>query len=94
MPTTPHLYMPLAGAAYAVFYIINASENPEYEGDTSAIINYTNNWLKEHPTTIVYELKTPIHYPLTLTQLKTLRGTNNIWASNGGDNIELSYWKH
>lgn len=40
-----------------------------------------------------YELETPILLAtLTLTQLKTLRGTNNIW-SNAGD-IELSYWKH
>ena len=30
---------------------------------------------------------------LTPTQLKTLRGTNNIW-SNSNSNIELAYWSH
>ena len=43
---------------------------------------------------ICYQLATPITYTITPTQLKTLRGTNNIWASNGGDNIEIAYWKH
>ena len=50
-------------------------------------------WLTENgPITICYRLKDPIHYSLTTTQLKTLRGTNNVW-SNAGD-ITLSYWKH
>ena len=55
---------------------------------------FVNNWLQEHPTTIVYELKTPIVHTLTPQTLKTLRGTNNIWASNNGGNIELAYWSH
>lgn len=42
----------------------------------------------------VGKLVTPIHYLLTPTQLKTLRGTNNIWASNNGGNIEVSFWRH
>lgn len=52
-------------------------------------------WIAEYgPIIICYRLATPIHYTLTPTQLKTLRGTNNIWAANGGDNIEIAYWKH
>lgn len=41
-----------------------------------------------------YKIKPTLLTTLTPTQLKTLRGTNNIWASNGGDNIEIAYWKH
>ena len=51
-------------------------------------------WLDEVDPIVYYKLAEPIHYTLTPTQLKTLRGTNNIWASNGGDNIEIAYWKH
>ena len=44
---------------------------------------------------IAYPLVEPVKVgaidPITL---KTLRGTNNIWASNGGDSIEITYWKH
>lgn len=39
-------------------------------------------------------LATPILITtLTPTQLKTLRGTNNIWSS-ANDKIEIKYWKH
>lgn len=51
-------------------------------------------WLSKHePIQIYYKLLNPTHYSLSPTQLKTLRGTNNIW-SNANGNIELSYWKH
>lgn len=41
-----------------------------------------------------YKLATPqLVTTLTPTQLKTLRGTNNIW-SNANDNIEIAYWTH
>ena len=38
------------------------------------------------PTTgaqVVYELATPLTYQLTAQQIKTLVGTNNVWASSG-----------
>lgn len=48
------------------------------------------------PTTgaeVVYELATPIHYPLTPTLIKSLKGANTIWSDMNG-NLEISYWKH
>jgi hypothetical protein len=42
---------------------------------------------------LVYQLKTPIEYPLTPQILKALKGTNNIW-SNANGNIEVKYWTH
>lgn len=42
---------------------------------------------------MVYELETPIHYPLTPQVIKSLRGTNNIW-SDANDDVSVEYWKH
>lgn len=43
---------------------------------------------------IIYLLSTPtLITTLTPTQLKTLRGTNNIWSSANG-NIDLKFYKH
>ena len=50
-------------------------------------------WLQSNLISIVVPRQTPIVHTLTPTQLKTLRGTNNIW-SNANGNIDLSYWKH
>ena len=43
------------------------------------------------PIQICYELATPITYQLTPTQVKSLLGTNNVWADTG-DIIELEYF--
>lgn len=47
------------------------------------------------PTTgaqVVYELATPLTYTLTAHQIKTLVGTNNVWASSGQIvNIKFTY---
>ena len=37
---------------------------------------------------VVYELAEPIHYPLTLVEIKTLLGHNNIWADCGDTEVE------
>ena len=92
MTTIPTIHTFARGQMYAVFYLFPYS-NYEEEPTATDIMNATNAWLQEHPTTIVYKLRNPIHHSLTPTQLKTLRGTNNIW-SNANNNIELSYWKH
>jgi len=61
--------------------------------------NYTNSTpaeFKEAMNGIIcaYKLATPILITtLTPTQLKTLRGTNNIWSSASGD-IQVKYWSH
>jgi hypothetical protein len=39
---------------------------------------------------LVYELATPITYQLTPTQVKSLLGSNNVWADTG-DILDLSY---
>ena len=40
-----------------------------------------------------YELATPIHYSLTSTLIKSLKGANTIWSDMNGD-LQISYWKH
>ena len=43
---------------------------------------------------MIYPLADPfLVTTLTPTQLKTLRGTNNIWSNSNG-NLEVAYWKH
>ena len=46
----------------------------------------------ENPTTVVYELATPITYTLTPAEITTLLGTNNIWADTG--DITVTRWTH
>lgn len=50
-------------------------------------------WLSNNPLQIVYNLREPIHYPLSKTELKTFLDQNNIW-SNTNDITEVSYQIH
>ena len=52
-----------------------------------------SDYLAEHPLEFVYELQTPIHYPLSKIELKTLLSQNNFW-SNTNSTIEVSYAIH
>ena len=45
-------------------------------------------------TKFVYKMATPVLLTtLTPTQLKSLKGINNIWSDANG-NVEVSYWTH
>ena len=49
-------------------------------------------WVASNPIQIVYTLNTPLTYTLTAQQIKTLVGTNNVWASSGDIvNITFTY---
>ena len=89
---TEYLWCARNGRLYVVFFLFNASDFEE-EPSKQEVIDMTNNWLQEHPTTIVYKLQTPIHHTLTPETLKTLRGTNNIWSNSNGD-ITVQFWRH
>ena len=47
-------------------------------------------YLSDHPLALVYNLETPIHYPLPPETLKTLRGFNTIFSTTN-DTIEVGY---
>ena len=66
------------------------------EDTNSEAIEKIRAWIDNNPIVIKYKLSDSkaTNYPITSQILKTLRGTNNIWASNGGGNIELAYWSH
>lgn len=49
-------------------------------------------YLNAHPLQAVYKT-TPIHYPIDPITLKTLRGTNNIFANTNG-NAEVKFYTH
>jgi hypothetical protein len=50
-----------------------------------------NAWFAQNPTTIVFRKTTPQTIQLTPTQVKSLLGSNNVWADTG-DIIELEYF--
>ena len=88
----PYIYIPPAGNLYTVFYVGVNSEHSEVTTNAQRVA-FTNEWLQNNPQKVVYELATPIHYPLTPQQILTLKQTNNIYSNTNG-NIEVKYWKH
>lgn len=83
-----------AGNQYIIFKVANRAEHPEVT-DANTCKNFVNTWLQEHPVTLVYELRTPtLITTLTPTALRTLIGTNNIWANNNGSNVQIKFWTH
>ena len=64
------------------------------ENTSEAFIAKLKSWTDAGtPLQIVYELATPIEYDLTLEQIKTFLGQNNIFADSNG-NVEVKYWTH
>lgn len=47
-------------------------------------------WFTANPTTVVYELYTPVEYTLTPQQVAALVGQNYIWADTGDVSVDLS----
>ena len=80
------------GKQYIIIYPAKLSDHPEVTDATTAKA-FVNNWLQSNPVTIIYELVEPIIYQLTPTQLKSLKGTNNIWSNTNG-NTTVTYWTH
>ncbi len=55
-------------------------------GTTAASIH---EYISAHPLQFLVSLETPVQYQLTPTELRTLLGTNNIWADCG--DVEVEY---
>lgn len=72
-----------------VYFTIRYSSNLQ----TPPTLNELKQLSTENKIAVAYELNTPIHYSLNSTQLKTLKGANNIWSNTNGP-IELTYWTH
>lgn len=76
------------------FYISNQSwANFRIRMTESMTLQEFKAFLAENNIVVVYPLATPIEYDLTPQQIKTLKGTNNIWSDANGD-IEVKYWTH
>lgn len=88
------VYWTTNGSFYLVFYPF--SKTAEDSKTSSEAVEETNEWLKQHPTQIIYKLRTPIHYPLSSfsQQLLTLKTSNHIWSNTNGQQIEAKYWTH
>ena len=85
-------------------FVLNTNTSVDYEGDLLVYCRFTfpstcntlelkRAYLKDHPMQLIYPLKHPIHYPLTPQIIKSLKGTNNIWANTNGS-IDIKYWTH
>ena len=55
-------------------------------GTEDTVANYKA-WLSSNPVQLCYELKTPQTYQLTPQEVKTLLGTNNVWADTGDTSV-------
>lgn len=84
--------------------VISTGSSTDYDGDALVYMYVSvpsdctdleskRAYLAEHPIKITYPKKTPIPYTVDLTDLKPVKGTNNIW-SNANNNIEVKFWKH
>lgn len=74
--------------------IISGNNSSMFIKHTGATSNTEfNNWLAEVDPIVVYKRATPITYTLSPIQIKTLLGTNNIYANTNGD-VQVTYWKH
>ena len=89
----PYLYVTQQGNF--VYYMIimgKASEHSEITNAATAI-QYTSDWLKEHPVTIVWERTPYVSTTLSTTpSITPFLGANNIWSSANGD-IQASYYQ-
>lgn len=74
---------------YPHFYIDLSNSSGQY----NAYIILPNETSDDLHIEIVTKLVTPIEYDLIPQQIKTLKGTNNIWSDANG-NIEVKYWTH
>ena len=74
------------GDNYAVAFIL--FQHIDAFGITNTLEGW-NAFLESHEVYVTYKLATPIHYPLTPQEIKTLLGQNNIWADCG--DIEVEY---
>jgi archaellum component FlaC len=73
---------------------ISKTSTSFYIKDTAMLqmtLEEAQTYLSSHPIDVVYPLATPIAYQLTPTQVKSLLGTNNVWADTG-DIEELEYF--
>lgn len=61
----------------------------KYSGFTTAA--EAKSFFTDNPTTVVYELATPLTYQLTPQEIAAFVGTNNVWST--GDSVSVTYTK-
>ena len=62
--------------------------------DNTAVLASMRSYLEQNPIQVSYRIAEPqLVTTLTPQQLKTLKGTNNIWSNANGD-VDVKYWTH
>jgi len=80
-----------AGYLYLRIWAANTADHPELD-TAQKRKDFVNAYLQEHPASVVYKLREPIHYPLAPTALQTFLGRNNVWSN--ADYVEVEYDLH
>lgn len=96
MPTLKNGYVnqyPMANTVMGITGYSGSSNNYFYLNVNKTLSNIQSvaelrAWLAENPTTVCYELATPITVQLAPTPVKSLEGTNNIFANCGAVDVE------
>lgn len=92
--SSPYLFASGTGQLFGGLILGTKTEFPDLANGTAQDrIDACNEWFQNHPTKVIYKVKTPNTYSLTPSTITTLRGLNNIFSDSNG-NIELSYWTH
>lgn len=84
------VYWTTNSSYYVVFYVF--SKTAEETKTTAEAKNETNEWLKQHPTTVVYKMKEPITYQLTPQQILTFKLQQNIIWNSANEYTDIKYW--
>lgn len=71
---------------YPIINLNDSDSGLTASSSATDIANAVNTFLHQHTPQIVYELATPITYQLTPTAVKSLLGSNNVWADTGDIN--------
>lgn len=77
-----------AGSGPALLVPFSALNGISRTSTIAAMQTAVKAWLAADPLTLVYKLATPITYTLTANQIRTLLGSNTIWADCGAVSIE------
>ena len=87
----PYIRTISAGSQYLRIYTDSATDHPELD-TAQKRIDFVNEYLSEHPSSVAYKLKYPNTYRIAPTALQTFLGHNNVWSN--ADYVEVEYDLH
>ena len=71
---------------------VSSIEHFYIQANGTLVIYLTENTFRSGEFDVLYPIETPIEYDLTVPEILTLIGTNNIWCDTNGES-EVSFWE-